>query len=134
MQSQLEQLQILERFHVEVTKKSQEEIANLHKINEDLEAKIATHVETITQLKSTLKTKERHMQDIQAQLVAAKEELSGAMESLQALVRIDNQEDAMGMNRARLNAVKSLEHVKKQFNVWNLRYLDVVPGSELANK
>jgi len=56
------------------------------------------------------------------------------MESLKALVKIKNQEEARQMIRTGVKAVKSLEIVKKQFQDWKLKYSNVVPTSELTNK
>jgi len=72
--------------------KAREENESLRMMNVDLEAEIKNHVANSNHLKETLRLKEREFVDAQAQLATTKEELSGAMASLQAPIRINNQE------------------------------------------
>jgi len=89
---------------------------------------VASHGETISQPIGTLASKEREFEDTKAHLVISKEEQDGALDSLWAPIRINNQEDAKQMIRVGHNDVKRLESVKKQFVDQKLCYSDVAPS------
>ena len=81
-----------------------------------------------------LQVKESAYEESQRLLAASREELNSAMESLQVPVRITTQEEGKEMIRAGLQAVKSLEIVRRQFQEWKERYAHVVTALEVADR
>jgi hypothetical protein len=69
----------------------------------------------------------------QSILAITREELASANRSLQAPIRITSQEEGKQMIRAGLQAVKSLELVKRQFQEFKVKYANSVPAKEVAN-